>query len=168
MNELDKEILKASLEYLFWFSRFEYTLKQNKFLRNKKVEDRAAPDWHAFIDYYYKQYVLTKYSKELIKLAPKQEVIKNKSLELKWTKVKKCSDKEPLCTVINLLKTVRNNLFHGGKHSSENNIQKKRNLKLIQISILVIQEIADIDNFGGETFKPYEDFDFKEEIFKVF
>lgn len=165
VNELDKNILKASLEYLFWFSRFEYTLKKERHLRSHKIGSKAEPDWFEFRDKYFNKYSLTVHSKKLIALKPHQEIIENSDLDLCWEEVPQCQDKNPLCTIINLLKAVRNNLFHGGKHTSENEESKKRNLELIEVSILVIQEIAKINHFGEETFKPYEDFNFKKEIF---
>ncbi len=82
VNELDRNILKASLEYLFWFSRFEYVLKQNGCLMSKKVGNRAEPDWYEFRDRYFSKYSLTTHSEKLIELAPEREIIKNSNSDL--------------------------------------------------------------------------------------
>jgi len=164
MDKLDNEILKYSLEYLYWFSRFEYTLKENDYLQHyESTEDMisAKPNWKKFRLEYEKKYSLSENAKELISLSPKKQIAKRvgSNWELGWNEIKFKDIDTGLKKVITLLQTIRNNLFHGGKHHSKSNQDKERDLELIKLSTKIIKEIAYIDGSG------MEGFDIKKEIF---
>ena len=165
MQELDKNILKVSLEYLYWFSRFEYTLKENGHLKSNQIGNRAIANWDSFRDEYLERYSPSNDAYKLIELHPKQQIIGPNNSVNHWEEANISHCSKPLCKVIVMLKTVRNNLFHGGKHYSKSDEEKKRDLKLVELSLNVIKEIANINSFGGEVFEPSQDFDLNEIVF---
>ena len=52
--------------------------------------------------------------------------------------------------VVTLLKTVRNNFFHGGKHGNDGWDNPERILALLNLSIRVLDELAELGNFGAD------------------
>jgi hypothetical protein len=172
MNELDKDILKASLEYLYWFSRFEYTLKENNYLQHYESTENeipAKPNWKKFRLEYEDKYSLSENANKLINLSPKKQIAKkiDSNWKLNWTEIKFENDDSELYKIITLLQIVRNNLFHGGKHHSKLNSDKERDFDLIKLSTEIIKEIAYIEDFGMEVFEPYQRFDIKKAIFST-
>jgi len=57
--------------------------------------------------------------------------------------------------VVTLLKTVRNNLFHGGKHGDDGWDDPERILTLLELSIRVLDELADLADFGADYTRYY-------------
>ena len=49
-----------------------------------------------------------------------------------------------------MLSTVRNNLFHGGKHGDADVDNQKRNLELLELSKVVLDQLAQMANFEGD------------------
>lgn len=49
-----------------------------------------------------------------------------------------------------MLRTVRNNLFHGGKHGDEDLDSKERNVELLRCSKVVLDQLADEAGFAGD------------------
>jgi hypothetical protein len=110
----DKEIV---FEFFSLFSRFEYALKRGGFLRKGK---RAKPDWEAYADTLRESF--SKVNDEGFKRAcaylkgqppEKQVVIQHK---LDWEATTQESGESEERYVLRLVRTVRNNLFHGGKY----------------------------------------------------
>jgi len=170
MSGLDKIILKSSLEYLYWFSRFEYILKERGYLqipKNAKKKISAKPNWKKFRLEFEDKYTMSENGEKLIILSPKIQIAKKigSNWKLDWEEVRFKKTDSDLCKIIRLLKTVRNNLFHGGKHNSKSSKDKERDLKLIMLSTKIIKEIAYIDDFGMEAFEPYQYFDIRKEVF---
>ncbi len=163
MNEVDKNILISSFKYLYWFSRFEYTLKEKKYLMKKS---NAEADWEQFITDYKDKYIPCDKYTELINLHPKRQKL-DKHNQVIWERVglDHCSSNNSLCKIITMLKTVRNNLFHGGKHIIGFDTDKKRNLQLLEVSTILIKKIANINDFGKGIFEPYPKIDLENEIF---
>jgi len=157
MTTIEQKLLQTSFEFLYWFSRFEYTLKENGYFFKDRYNN-ALPNWNKFIEDFENKYHLTREASLLLHLKPQKQIVNNN--ELDW--------EEPtlggsdLNKTIQCIKIVRNNLFHGGKHLSTD---KERDLKLISHATSAIKQIAYIDNFGMEVFEPYQEFS-PSEIFK--
>ena len=155
----EKERIKLSFEYLYWFSRFEYTLKENTLVQTDRFHN-AQPNWNKFIEDYSEHYLISDCAKELIILKPYEQKFIDNSLV--WNEINlniRCDNN--LDKVVLLLKTARNNLFHGGKHSQEiENID--RDINILKVSIIVIKELAGLESFGAEIFEPYQGFDLNE------
>lgn len=44
-EEIDIELKDATFEYFFWFSRFEFALKENRYLKDHAQGAKAEPSW---------------------------------------------------------------------------------------------------------------------------
>lgn len=137
-NSVDEELL---LEFFKTFAKFEFALKASPFRceRGGGVE----PDWESFIDSIAD--VFNKNANHEIKEAcdyilndpPKRQVLKNNKIV--WVKPncpQNTRDKNKF--LLKMVKQIRNNLFHGGKHDSEfpNNSERKTILLKSGLTIL--------------------------------
>jgi hypothetical protein len=137
-EDIDNDFKNAAFEYFYWFSRFEFALKENKYL---KSGDKAEPNWDDFISKMKEQYELSKEAEHLIDMHPKRQMVTSLR-ELEWKPVGTDHCDNDLCKVVTMLKTVRNNLFHGGKHGDIDVDSKKRNLELLETGKLVLDQFS--------------------------
>lgn len=54
-----------------------------------------------------------------------------------------------------MLKTVRNNLFHGGKQGDNDIDSKERNLKLLSLGKVVLDQLARLARFDDDYERSY-------------
>ena len=148
IDNINDGLRNRVFEFFYWFSRFESALKERGFLKSKKVEARAEPDWECFINIYEDQYVLSEVGTSLIDQDPKLQVVGQHGL--KFVKVGYKKQPSELRKVVTLLKTVRNNLFHGGKYGDMGWDNPDRVLLLLGLSIYVLNELADLGDFGPD------------------
>ncbi|HFX0651914.1 TPA: hypothetical protein ACIDYC_005959, partial [Pseudomonas aeruginosa] len=85
----------------------------------------------------------------LIEQSPEQQIVLP-GRELGWRPVKLDEDKSDLARVARLLKTVRNNLFHGGKHGGANWDNPARTIHLILLSKAILDEFAALGDFEAD------------------
>ena len=120
-NSLDRDLV---FEFFWKFSVFECALKRFGFYKRdpkKRSEYNAEPDWNRFGAEAAKTFDGVEDSgfqaavARLVKLQPKKQIIKNGKLAWKPVERKNQGNGSDLEYAITLLKTVRNNLFHGGK-----------------------------------------------------
>lgn len=137
-NDISKNLQEVSFDFFYWFSRFEFSLKENQFFV-EKFGGAAAPDWRKFITEYSKTFVHTENTKKLLDLAPKRQVVVGNKLI--WRSYQ-LEDKPELEKVVTLLKAVRNNLFHGGKHGAEGWDNPERTEELLKVGKLVLDDLA--------------------------
>ena len=148
-DEIDDELKNTAFDYFYWFSRFEFALKENGFLKSHDVGEKAEAGWEEFEGKCNAKYVPSEEAKQLVKLHPKRQIIaENGGLDWKLVGVGHCTN--DLCKVILMLKAVRNNLFHGGKHGDREQDDKKRNLKLLSVGKKVLDQLADLGDFQGD------------------
>lgn len=141
LNEIDNDLKDAAFEYFYWHSRFESALKENNFLESHVPGDKAKPGWKEFQEKHCSEYVATPEASRLVELQPKRQVVTTDG-ELDWVPAGVLHCKDDLCRVVTMLRTVRNNLFHGGKHGDTEMDSKKRNLELLTIGKLVLDQLA--------------------------
>ena len=60
------------------------------------------------------------------------------------------ADATDLDKVVAYAKTVRNNLFHGGKHGHDRWDDPARMRRLLTLTITLLAELAALGNFGGD------------------
>lgn len=140
-EEITEDLEIASFEYFYWFSRFEFALKENKYLKSMEPGAKAEPSWEAFKGRYRANYIPSNEATRLIELHPKRQFV-NAHHELDWKPVGLGHCNNDLCKIVTLLNTVRNNLFHGGKHGDTDVDNKERNLELLKISKVVLDQLA--------------------------
>jgi hypothetical protein len=148
-DEIDDELKDASFDYFYWYSRFEFALKENRYLKEHQAGAKAEPNWKAFREKHKDAYLVTKEARQLIELHPKRQFI-SESGGFDWRPVGIAHCKDDLCRVIAMLNTVRNNLFHGGKHGDVEVDDQIRNLKLLKLSQVVLDQLAKLADFEAD------------------
>jgi hypothetical protein len=146
---IDDELKNAAFEYFFWYSRFEFALKENKYLKSFQVGSQAEACWKKLEDKYKTQYQASNEARQLIRLHPKRQIVSEDG-GLTWQKVGISHCSTDLCKVIAMLKTIRNNLFHGGKHGDAEVDDKQRNLKLLTFGKAVLDQLAKLADFESD------------------
>jgi hypothetical protein len=153
-DELSEELKKASFEFFYWFSRFEFALKENGFLKSEEYGAKAEPSWEKFKDRYKEKYQTTEEAKRLIQLHPKRQLVfAYKKLGWKPVGINHCNN--DLCRVITMLSTIRNNLFHGGKHGDIEVDDKGRNLLLLSLGKQVLDQLVCQFGYEGDYKRDY-------------
>lgn len=71
-----------------------------------------------------------------------------KQLDWKPVGINHCNN--DLCRVIAMLSTIRNNLFHGGKHGDIEVDDKNRNLSLLSLGKQVLDQLAEQFGYEGD------------------
>lgn len=139
-NDINEAVLKKAFEFFYWFSRFEFCLKERGYLKSKQNGARAEPGWKDFVKDFKSQYTQSKDAQSLVSLKPSQQKVGNNEL-LVWEEINVKNDNE-LQQVVSTLKTIRNNLFHGGKHSIEGWDDIERTETLLVMGVQVMKEIV--------------------------
>ena len=81
LENVDTNLRSRVFEFFYWFSRFEFALKERKFLKSKVVGARAEPDWADFIKTYEGQYGLSQAGGSLVAQNPKCQIVGQHELE---------------------------------------------------------------------------------------
>ncbi|PWJ83729.1 hypothetical protein C7441_108123 [Pseudaminobacter salicylatoxidans] len=143
-EEVEEDLWPLICDFFFWFSRFESALKENNWLQSKTVNATALADWKGFVEAYGGDYVPSNAAGRLVVANPQKQIVGDAGLT--FTEVTFTDSASQLDRVTLLLKTVRNNLFHGGKHGSAYWDDPERIRLLLPLCITVLGELAE---FGG-------------------
>lgn len=149
MDEIESDVKSASFEFFYWFSRFEFALKENGCLKDTTLGAKAEPNWDCFLVRHSEHYSPSSDASELLKLHPKRQII-GEGGTLTWKPVGVAHCNNSLCCIITMLKAIRNNLFHGGKHGDTQVDDQKRNLQLLKCAKLVLDEFAVIAGWEND------------------
>ena len=132
-------------EFFAVFSRFEYALKRDGFLRTSQ-HGQAQPDWNKYGATLRGRFCGVRCRrfqdacKYLKTKPPKKQIVDHSSLG--WQGNPKGPSESDEQYILRLVRTVRNNLFHGGKHPCPNDTA--RNNKLLDVSLIVLQACLDL------------------------
>lgn len=97
-EDINNELKDLTFDFFYWFSRFEFALKENKCLKRDGVGVNAEPGWDKFIDQNKQAFQHTDETRSLLVLNPKrQKVGENSSLEWKCVGLDDCDS--DLCKV---------------------------------------------------------------------
>jgi hypothetical protein len=126
------------------FSRFEYCLKRTPGYASGNEDgvqakwDKFASDHHRFFNPQ-KTKQLTEAVEFLVKQPPCKQIFNNGALDWKPVEYQKAP---LLLQLVNSVKRVRNNLFHGGKFPIPTGSVEDvgRNVRLLQSSITILEE----------------------------
>lgn len=140
-EDINAHLKDYAFDFFYWFSRFEFALKENRFLNRHGAGDNAEPGWNAFVEKYAHTFEHTNETKKLFELNPKKQKIGENS-GLQWHHVGLADCKSDLCKVVRLLKTIRNNLFHGGKHGADGWDNPERTQDLLTTGKLILDQLA--------------------------
>lgn len=143
-DKVDDELSELAFDFFFAFSRFEFALKENGYLRDHTPDAVALPGWSEFVAEFSAAYKVSAEAQELLKASPEQQVVGNHDA-LSWRAVDLSRSNSELDSVVKLLKTIRNNLFHGGKHSAAGWDDVPRTKTLLQSGLVVLEQLAALD-----------------------
>jgi hypothetical protein len=116
-DEVASSLSNSAFEFFFWFSRFEFALKVNRYLKSNTVGAIAEPGWEEFVRRWNAEYVLSLEASHILNIPPNRQIVGHGG-DLDWKPMGLEDCKSELEKVVRLLKTIRNNLFHGGKHGA--------------------------------------------------
>ncbi len=140
-DEIPDDLRPLVYDFFFWFSRFEYALKEARILKYPEPGANAEPGWTRFIDEHKGAYQLGSAGQTLIAANPQRQIVTATDLDFRDVGFNPgASDLE---RVVRLANTVRNNLFHGGKHGSAYWTDAGRMRMLLETVIAVLDDMAD-------------------------
>lgn len=141
-NFLPPSALNKNVCTFFWkFSVLECALKTGGFLESYR--GYAKPDWDKFaekVDGRFEGITVAGFKEACKKLElkpPKRQIVRENRLGWKKTNRKKGQSYESF--IIDLVKTVRNNLFHGGKYPDGPVEEISRDSELIDAALIVLE-----------------------------
>jgi len=140
-NEIPNELSSLAFDFFYWFSRFEFCLKANRYLKHDKPGSNAEPGWDKFVEKYAAAYKSSPEAKELLAAPPERQIVLANG-ELHWQPVGIADCKSDLAKIARLVKAVRNNLFHGGKHGAAGWDNPARIQSLLSASKAVLGQLA--------------------------
>lgn len=137
-TSVDKDLL---LKFFLNFSRFEFALKTSGFRRSGRREG-VEPDWDDFINSIAKVFDKN-HSKELQKACdyildnpPKRQVLSSHGIDWEDNNPPNSGDNTEF--LIRMVKQIRNNLFHGGKHDSDSAKNSERKIILLNSALTIL------------------------------
>lgn len=140
---IDKNLV---IEFFIFFSRFEYALKKAGYIDGNSK--RVWANWEEFaneIEKFFdakKNEELEEAVNYLLTNPPRKQILKDGKLSWKDNKQsKKESDTEYL---LRLVRTVRNNLFHGGKFPELLTYDHERDEKLLLSSLVLLNKCLEL------------------------
>ena len=141
-EDVDEQLSLLASEFLYKFSRFEFALKENNYLRNRKPGTPALPGWKEFATANRDAYQITPEAEALMRADPMYQVVADNGI-LEWRPVNLRRWPGELGKVVRLAQTVRNNLFHGGKHDSGGWDDPDRTALLLRLAMSALDQIAE-------------------------
>lgn len=151
-QDIPDELRKAFIEYFFKFSRFEFALKSNNYLKEGPYSG-ATPDWNKFNQANAANFIPSKDAEELLAEPPLRQVVRGGRCDWAYPDLTACESDLERITLI--LRTIRNNLFHGGKSSHEDWDDPQRNLFLIRRGSKILDMLAVISGIEHDYWRNY-------------
>jgi hypothetical protein len=148
------QLNEAAFDFFYRFSRFEFCLKQHSYLKSTDTGKKAEANWDRFVKKYRNAYVLTPGARALIDAKPRQQVVAANA-GLGWKELQFEANEYDLQKVTLLLRLVRNNLFHGGKHGDPGWDDPQRTLELLGQCRVVLDELAELGGFTADYQRAY-------------
>lgn len=147
-DDVDQDIRNLVFDFFYWFSRFEFALKERRFLKSEVVGAPAQPSWDKFVKAHRDRYVVSSAAKALLAEKPQRQIVGNP--EHAFEDLSFSPSTADLDKVVAYAKTVRNNLFHGGKHGHNQWDNPARMRRLLTLTVTVLAELAILGDFGGD------------------
>jgi hypothetical protein len=154
-DDIPTDLRESAFELFYWFSRFEFALKQRQYLKDHSPGARAEPGWQQFIKAWEKSYELTPTGAQLIEANPQRQVVDATGVDLEFVDLVFTPDASSLQRVVRLAQTVRNNLFHGGKHGDKLWDDPARMRQLLPLVIVVLNELAAFAGMEDDYYRYY-------------
>jgi len=154
IDAVDQDLQEISFRFFYFFSRFEFALKENKYLKKHKPGDTAEASWEEFVDRFKDSYQISPCAQELIGLRVKKQIV-DESGGIVWRLINLDRAQSDLEKVKIALNGVRNNLFHGGKHGDQEVDEIARNKILLNTAVEVLTELAEFSELDNDLKREY-------------
>lgn len=139
-DDIPDDLKRLAFDFFYWFSRFEFALKEAQCLKSTEEGAKAEVSWDRFIEKHRGAYHLTPAGQALIDAKPQRQIVSAGGLAFRdFGFNASASDLE---RVMRLANTVRNNLFHGGKHGSDYWDEPDRMRDLLTTTIKALDDLA--------------------------
>ncbi|MEM5403790.1 hypothetical protein [Paraburkholderia unamae] len=148
------ELSELAFEFFYCFSRFEFALKENGYLKSKVVGAKAEPSWDEFNVKWRGRYDVSEAAEQLLAAPPLRQVI-GRNATLEWAAIPLDARTASLDKVTQVLRVVRNNLFHGGKHGARDWDNPERSMALLNLSLVVLDQLAELAVLGPDYERHY-------------
>lgn len=134
--------VQLTLDFFFTFQRAEFALKGAKFLQNTTDGSPALASWKKFAGTEEVRMALENPQDDALMAAidyyfaapPRVQIVRNGALDWDDRTVGKRKD---AATLLDHVRTTRNNLFHGGKRSPE--LMRPRDVLLVEHGIVIVR-----------------------------
>jgi hypothetical protein len=153
-EKIDTELSSLAFDFFFWYSRFEFALKEHKYLKSYTVGAKAEAGWDEFVRRWQSEYRGSVESEALIAALPERQVV-GPGGNLTWMAVDISSCKTEMAKLVRLLQTVRNNLFHGGKSGGAGWDDPKRTTLLLSNGIAVLNQFSEMAGMENDYLQFY-------------
>lgn len=153
-TDVNAQLASRAFEFFYWFSRLEFALKENGYLKSHQLGAPAEPGWDAFVARWHGAYVPSAEAKSLLQASPERQVVGHNNT-LTWQAVHLNDCKSELAKVVRLVKVVRNNLFHGGKHGVKGWDDPKRTQDLLSAGQSVLDQLASLASLQADYTRYY-------------
>lgn len=153
-DDVAANLSNLAFDFFFWFSRFEFALKENGYLKSHEPGKNAEPGWDEFVEKWQEQYTSSAEARLLLKSPPERQVVLEGN-KLHWGTVRLDFCKSDLAKVVRLVKTVRNNLFHGGKHGGAGWDDPIRTQELLEASLALLHQFAELASIEADFTRRY-------------
>jgi hypothetical protein len=136
------------LEHFAVFSRFEYALKRSGMFR-RSARGVAEADWDSYANELRGRFrtVRKRAFRDavafLLAEPPRKQTV-NRHGELAWIDSRRGSGESDEQFILRLVRTVRNNLFHGGKYPNGPEREIARNQALLEATIVILNECLEL------------------------
>lgn len=147
-DDIPDDLKRLAFDFFYWFSRFEFALKEARILRSREVGANAEAGWTDFIARHRNGYQPSAAARALIEARPQRQIVG--AVDLDYRDVSFNPGASDLERVVRLAQTVRNNLFHGGKHGIDYWDDPERMRTLLSTTIKVLNDLADLAGLQGD------------------
>lgn len=147
-DDIPDDLKRLAFDFFYWFSRFEFALKEARILKSRDVGAKAEAGWTDFIARYRNVYQPSVAARALIDARPQRQIVG--AVDLEYCDVCFNPGASDLERVVRLSQTVRNNLFHGGKHGIDYWDDPERMRMLVSTTIKVLDDLADLAGLQGD------------------
>ena len=107
IEDFDQNLRAACFEYFYWFSRFEFAMKDQGFVRAGHYGE-AQVDWNKFVNKHSANYSMSKEAQLLLEKPPQTQTFVNQYCS--WESLDLDRAPTELGKVLLVVKTIRNNL----------------------------------------------------------
>jgi hypothetical protein len=153
-DNLQDDVKDLAFSFFYRFARFEFALKDNGKVKASGFHKIAEPDWNAFVKEFHGMYLPSEAAKELLDSPPDVQRYKNGNT-WEWEPLILNAVDSDLSRTVLVVKTVRNNLFHGGKHHAKGWDEPDRVRFLLSRGIEVLDSFARLAGYEADYWRVY-------------